>query len=188
MKEAQGTVLIVDDEESVRYVLAKELAALGYDPVVVASGQEALASLATQKFRLVMLDVKMPGMSGLEVLARLRGAHPGTAVVMLSAIADTDIAAEALRLGADDYLTKPWSSEDLGARVSGVLARKGKPVTRAEAASEGPGSSPRSLDAGDITKDLISQQVTLYERLASQFQEPGQERPKRRWWPWGKKA
>ena len=188
MKEAKGTVLIVDDEDSVRYVLARELKALGYEPVTATGGREALANLSSQRFSLVMLDVKMPGMSGLEVLAKLRRSHPSTAVAMLSAIADTDIAAEALRLGADDYLTKPWSSEDLGARVNGVLARKGKPASGEEGASEGPESGPRSLDAGEITKDLISQQVTLYERLASGFREPGQEKPKRRWWPWGKKS
>jgi DNA-binding NtrC family response regulator len=182
------TVLIVDDEEAIRYVLARELALLGYESVAVSSGREALQKLESQSFAVVMLDARMPGISGLEVLKRARADHLDTCFLMLSALVDTDIAATASRLGADDFLTKPWDPDDLGFRLDRAKERRAL-------ARQNKGEQPSSENAAsgekeyrDITKDLIGQQVTFYERLASRSEPPAKTRRSRRWWPWGRKS
>jgi DNA-binding response OmpR family regulator len=183
-----GTALIVDDEKILQIVLARELALLGYESEAVSSGQEALERLASQRFDLVMLDARMPGISGLEVLKEVRAGHPDTCIVMLSAVVDTDVAAAALRLGADDYMTKPWDLEDLSLRLR--RAREGR-------ARAGQGKGERSSSriaapgverAREITMDLISQQVTLFQRLAARSDSRGKARRSRGWWPWGRKS
>ena len=105
-----------------------------------------------------MLDVRMPGMSGLDVLKNLRADHPETCVVMLSAMVETSIAAETINLGADDYVTKPWESRDLRNRV--VRAHK-----RRELALQGESESAENkTDPLQITRDLVSQQMAAFER------------------------
>ena len=109
--------LIVDDEQPIRYLLSKQLEQWGYVCAAVSSGQEALEKLASRQFELMLLDVRMPGMSGLEVLRQLRDDHPAMCVVMLSALLDVKIMAEAIALGADDYITKPCDPDDLNIRL-----------------------------------------------------------------------
>ena len=154
-------ILIVDDEESVRYVFSSRLRRLGYDCTPVSSGREALEALENQDFDVVLLDVKMPGMSGLEVLRTLRPEHPLTCVVMLSALVDAEIASAALSMGADTYLTKPCSREYLRDRLQ--MARKHRARIIREGSESATGSSGLSLR--EITEDLIQQQMALYERL-----------------------
>ena len=181
MNSQPKTVLIVDDERSIRYVLSKQLEELGYQCMAVSSGQEAVAHLAQQRVDLVLLDVRMPGMSGLDVLRYLRAEHPLARVVMLTALADTDLAAQALRLGASDYVTKPYSLEDLSARLQKALAPK-EPLPQGGVA----GSPQRPVDERKVTLDLIGQQVSAIERL-SEPAEQAKAKSKRLWWPWGRR-
>ncbi len=111
------SALIVDDEQPVQYLLSKQLEQWGYDCAAVSSGQEALEKLANKQFDLMLLDVRMPGMSGLEVLRQSRDDHPAMCVVMLSALMDVKVIAEAIALGADDYITKPCDPDDLSIRL-----------------------------------------------------------------------
>lgn len=123
---ASGSVprlLIVDDDPDVRQFLRGELEAEGYGCWEAANGQQALGLLRTESFDLVLLDWTLPDFSGVEVCRRLRQAGLGTPVLMLTARDDVRERVEALDSGADDYLTKPFSLEELLARVRARLRR-----------------------------------------------------------------
>ena len=125
MEEDKLTILIVDDEEPIRIILSRKLAFDGYNCEVAADGKEALRKASMQSFDLVLLDINMPGLSGMEVLRSLTADHPGICVIMLTAMADTRMHIEALRLGAYDYITKPFDLDDLSARVKNALEIRG---------------------------------------------------------------
>jgi len=111
------SALIVDDEQPVQYLLSKQLEQWGYVCATVSSGPEALEKLGSGHFDLMLLDVRMPGMSGLEVLRQWRDDHPAMCVVMLRALMDVKVIAEAIAMGADDYMTKPCDPDDLKIRL-----------------------------------------------------------------------
>lgn len=117
MKETKGNVLVVDDEEPIRDIVSRVLGAEGFTCFVAADGREALEKTATQAFDVVLLDIMMPDMSGMEVLHHLTTANPDACVVMTTAVDDVQTAVEALNLGAVDYVTKPFNLDDLGKRV-----------------------------------------------------------------------
>jgi two-component system nitrogen regulation response regulator NtrX len=103
----QGRVLIVDDEESVRDMLSKVLEYENYEPAEAADGSEALAAMGGGDFDAMLLDIKMPGMDGMEVLKKVVEDHPGVPVIMISGHATISTAVEATKLGAFDFLEKP---------------------------------------------------------------------------------
>ena len=114
MTEQSQRALIVDDEEIIRYVLIEDLEEIGYECVQASNGQSALEQLDSQKFQVVMLDIRMPGMSGLEVMKRIRATYPDVCVIMVSAMGNPDVADRAIRsMGADAFVSKPWQSEEL---------------------------------------------------------------------------
>jgi DNA-binding response OmpR family regulator len=116
-------VLVVDDEAAIRDIVRRYLEADGFDVVEAADGQDALARMASVDPDLVVLDVMMPGMDGLEVLRHLR-ATSDVYVILLTAKADEVDKLVGLSVGADDYLTKPFSPRELAARVRAVLRRR----------------------------------------------------------------
>jgi len=120
----RSKVLIVDDESSLRRVLRVSLAARGFEVEEVSTGEEALALLATDQFELVLLDIEMPGMGGIETCKEIRRLSPRPMVFMLTARDGKSDKAQALQAGADDYLTKPFYLHDLVTRVGAALARK----------------------------------------------------------------
>jgi DNA-binding NtrC family response regulator len=124
MEERRATILTVDDEESIRDILCRKLQSLGYNCEVAADGNEALWKAFMHDFDLVLMDVKMPGLSGMEVLPKIITDHPDTCVIMLTAISDIQTAVEAMKLGAYDYLTKPFNLDDLVMRVERALERR----------------------------------------------------------------
>jgi len=164
MSQVERTALIVDDEESIRYVLSRQLEKLGYKCVAVSSGGEALRTINRQEFALVMLDVRMPGISGLEVLKALRLNYPETCVVMLTAVVDTLVAAKAMKSGADDYITKPCSLEYLSARLRRGYERRELARQREKESLASDGEPQKGVDLLAITNDLVHQQVAAYER------------------------
>ncbi|HEX9508048.1 MAG TPA: response regulator, partial [Myxococcales bacterium] len=99
-------VLVVDDEESVRTYVAELLGSAGYQVRTAQSGSQALEMLADNSFDAVLLDVMMPGMTGLEVLRRYRAANGSSPVIVLSALAGAGDAVRAMKMGATDYLSK----------------------------------------------------------------------------------
>lgn len=106
-------ILLVDDDESLRRVLQMELEELGYAVTVAASGAEAIASIEHDPPALVLTDVRMPGLSGLELLAHVRRQEPGIAVILITAYGSIQLAVEAMRAGAYDFITKPVNHDEL---------------------------------------------------------------------------
>ena len=106
-------VLVVDDEAVVRAGMARVLERQGLDVEVAASGAEALERMAEQSFTVVFLDIKMPGMDGVEVLRYIRSHHPRTLVIMITGYPTMENAIECLKLGAVDYLVKPFRADEL---------------------------------------------------------------------------
>jgi diguanylate cyclase (GGDEF)-like protein/PAS domain S-box-containing protein len=122
----QGSLLVVDDNELNRDALSRRLRQWGYLATVAADGREALELVETGTYDLVLLDVEMPGMSGLDVLTRLRTAHSDTElpVIMVTARTQGEDIVEAFRLGANDYVTKPIDFSVALARIGTQVSRK----------------------------------------------------------------
>jgi len=117
-----GRVLVVDDEPQIRRVLRSTLAARGYEVQDAASGEDALASLRQSRFDLVLLDVNMPAMGGLEACREIR-AGSAAAIIMLTVSDSEQDKVAALDAGADDYVTKPFGMPELLARIRAALRR-----------------------------------------------------------------
>ena len=117
-------ILVVDDEETVRDLLQRSLEEAGYDVVAAANGEEALYEMSQREVEVVLLDVKMPGMSGLEVLGKLTTDWPDICVIMATAVADVQTAVETMKLGADDYITKPFNLDDLVLKVQKAIEKR----------------------------------------------------------------
>jgi two-component system, NtrC family, nitrogen regulation response regulator NtrX len=116
-------ILVIDDEPAIRESLRMILEYEGYDCVLAATGQEGLALVERESPELVFLDIKMPGMDGLEVLQRIRTSHDALPVVMISGHATVSTAVEATRLGAFDFIEKPLASERVLVTVRNALDR-----------------------------------------------------------------
>jgi DNA-binding response OmpR family regulator len=117
-------ILIVDDEESIRFSLEDLLGRDGHDVVCVESGESALDEIARQEFDLALLDLKLGGIGGLEVLAALREQSMETAVIVLTAHGSMETAIDALRQGAHDYLLKPCDAASLRESVRTALQKR----------------------------------------------------------------
>ncbi len=117
-------ILIVDDEQSIRQVVAIALRREGHDVVVAEDGETATKELETNPVDVVISDIKMPGVDGLDVLRFAREHCPKTAVILMTAYTSTESAIEALRLGAYDYISKPFEVDDLVATVARALERR----------------------------------------------------------------
>lgn len=116
-------ILVVDDESAIRYSITKTLQRVGYQVDSAASGEEALEMIARQNYDVILTDIRMPGISGVELLARVRESAPEAIVILLTGYASLDTAVESLRLGAHDYLIKPSSSQDIRDSVARGIER-----------------------------------------------------------------
>jgi len=117
-------VLVVDDERSIRELLHITLRQEGYDVTLADGGEAAIRALDETVFDLVVTDLRMRGIDGLAVLRAVKERAPGTAVVMVTAFASTDTAVEAMKLGAYDYVTKPFKLDELRLTIASALERK----------------------------------------------------------------
>ena len=155
---SKGTILVIDDEqdliELVRYNLEKE----GYEVIAAADGQAGLDVATKHRPDLVVLDLMMPGIDGLQVCQKLRADQRvgRTPVIMLTAKATEADRIVGLELGADDYITKPFSPREVVARVKAVLRRA---VSQAE--------TPQTIRTGDLHIDLHGHEVTYRSRRIS---------------------
>ena len=132
MTEPSPTILLVDDEDSVRKVLAFPLEKDGYTVVQAADGEEALREFAAAEVDLVVLDIMLPRLDGLEVCRRLR-ATSTVPIIMLTARDDELDKVIGLELGADDYITKPFSIREFRSRVRALLRRAKAPYLAGDA-------------------------------------------------------
>ncbi|WP_372791201.1 response regulator [Paraconexibacter sp.] len=131
MADRAPRILLADDERSVQTLLTFALEKDGYDVVVAANGVEALERFKEQTFDLVVLDVMMPQVDGLEVCRRLR-AKSSVPIIMLTARSEEIDKVLGLELGADDYITKPFSLRELSSRVRAALRRAGMAAAASE--------------------------------------------------------
>jgi putative two-component system response regulator len=125
MNEVQTSVLIVDDEEPIRIALKKYLVQQGYEVATAGSGEEALKVLQKQKIACMLLDVRMPGLSGVDLVPQVMEIEPNIALLMLTAVNDATSAALCMQRGAMDYLTKPIELTDLSRAVQRALRKRG---------------------------------------------------------------
>ena len=116
-------ILIVDDEDGVRELLCDALRIAGFNPIPAPHGRAALTLLREQSISLVIADINMPQMNGFEMLTKMRAQNNQTPVLLLSARGERHDVTEGLRLGADDYVSKPFGLEEILLRVNAILRR-----------------------------------------------------------------
>ncbi|MGB7087373.1 MAG: response regulator [Phormidesmis sp.] len=120
---SNANILVADDEKSIRLTVNQALSSQGYEVKTVADGSSVLAQLQESSPDLLLLDIQMPGMDGIEVLKKAVTQQPSLKVIMISAHGSVDNAVEAMKLGAVDYLQKPFTPGELRELVSRVLKR-----------------------------------------------------------------
>jgi DNA-binding response OmpR family regulator len=170
-----STILLVDDEEAVQKLLAYPLEREGFRVVQARDGEEALARFAADRFDLVVLDLMLPKLDGLEVCKRLR-AQSTVPIIMLTARDDELDKVLGLELGADDYITKPFSIREFRSRVRALLRRAAAP-RQEQADGEVIELEPVRIDLARRTVELEGRQVQLtyveFELLRTMAAHPG---------------
>ena len=124
MVSEMPTVLIVDDEEAIRDLICEELTEAGYICDIASNVDEALTKLGTNNFDLALLDIKLPGMSGMDLLKMIGELYQMIKIIMMTGVNDLNTAVEAMKLGASDYIVKPFTLDKLIASVDTVLKNK----------------------------------------------------------------
>ncbi len=124
MDNDKSRLLVVDDETTVRRVLQRILEGAGYEVTTAANGVEALEVITGQEVEGILLDVMMPGMSGLEVLGQLATERPDICVIIITAVSETRTAVEALKAGAYDYITKPFDRDEVVISVNRGMEKR----------------------------------------------------------------
>lgn len=172
----QERILVVDDEPDIVALVAYHLARAGYGVSTASSGPEALAKATTELPALVVLDLMLPGMSGFEVLERLR-AEPSTAqiaVLTLTARREEPDRVRGLTLGADDYLTKPFSPQELTLRVGAILRRlRAPPSSPTDTVKIGPVRIDRAAHEVRVDGDIVDLTPTEYKLLLTLAERKG---------------
>ena len=176
MADRAPRILLVDDEQPIQTLLSFPLQRDGYEVVQAADGREALARYAEQVFDLVVLDVMLPRMDGLEVCRRLRAKGETVPIIMLTAKSEEIDKVLGLELGADDYITKPFSMREFRSRVKAALRRSG--MARADSDDERPiDTRGLRIDPGKRTVsrngDTIPTTYVEFEILAALARSPG---------------
>ena len=145
-------VLVVDDERSVRDALSRALRSEGYDVQLAASGGDALGLLSEASPDVIVLDIGMPGLDGLETCRLIRAKGDGVPILMLTARSGVSDRVDGLDAGADDYLVKPFALEELLARLRALLRRQ--PLAAVTPA-------PELLAYGSVALDPVTREVTV---------------------------
>ncbi len=143
-------ILVVDDEPAIRRALRPPLMELGFQVAEASRGEEALLALRNAVYDAVLLDVNMPGIGGIETLRRIRALSPRLPVLILTVRDQEEDKVEALDLGADDYVTKPFSTRELIARIRSAVRRMRAPARHEDA----------PMEIGEIRLDPVKRRVT----------------------------
>jgi two-component system alkaline phosphatase synthesis response regulator PhoP len=174
-------ILVVEDDRTLRTALAFNLTREGYEVQSAVDGEQALAMARGGQLDLILLDVMLPGMSGIEVLRVLRKDGIGTPVVILSAKGDEIDRVVGLKVGADDYVAKPFSRPELLARIEAVLRRERREVATDEQGDRARGPMELGavrIDVAQRTLEIAGQEVHLttkeFDLLAHFATHPGQ--------------
>ena len=168
------SILVVDDDPTVSDVVRRYLERAGYQVMLAPDGPAALTAFARHRPDLVVLDLMLPGIDGLEVCRRLRGRADGVPIVMLTALGEESDRVLGLQLGADDYVTKPFSPRELVLRVQSVLRRS---LVRPSPAPETLADGGLRLDVARRLAELDGADLTLtvreFDLLAFLIRNPG---------------
>jgi two-component system, OmpR family, KDP operon response regulator KdpE len=132
MDDSQGRLLIVEDDSALRRSLRTTLDVLGFDVGEASNGEDGLVRLRMVDYEAVLLDINMPGIGGIETCRRIRRIHTKMPILMLTVRDSEDDKVEALEAGADDYVTKPFQTRELTARIRAAIRRFRAPETPAE--------------------------------------------------------
>ena len=157
MVDRTARILLVDDEQSVQTLLSFPLRKDGYEVVQAVDGREALDRFSEQPFDLVVLDVMLPQLDGLEVCRRLR-ARSAVPIIMLTAKSEEIDKVVGLELGADDYITKPFSMREFRSRVKAALRRAGM---QRDDAPAGDGEREEALTSHELRIDFAKRSVRV---------------------------
>src|ERR1700678_291553 len=149
MNESQGRLLVVEDDSALRRSLRTTLGVLGFDVTEAGNGEDALLRLRMVDYEAVLLDINMPGIGGIETCRRIRRSYTRMPILMLTVRDSEDDKVEALEAGADDYVTKPFQTRELTARIRAAVRRFRAPETPAE----------MSIGNGAIMLDPIRRRV-----------------------------
>ena len=152
-------VLVVEDDPDIGRLVTLQLSELDCECRLITDGITALAEAQAGRYDLVILDIMLPRMDGLEICRRLRAGERHTPILMLTAKSSEIDRVLGLELGADDYLTKPFSMPELAARVKGVFRRADQARAATEAATTG--GAPQLIEAGGLRIDLQRHEVLL---------------------------
>jgi DNA-binding response OmpR family regulator len=155
MADRSARILLVDDEHSIQTLLSYPLRKDGYEVVRASDGREALDRFAEEPFDLVVLDLMLPQVDGLEVCRRLRS-RSSVPIIMLTAKSEEIDKVLGLELGADDYITKPFSMREFRSRVKAALRRAEMPSR-----GESPDGGEPALEVGDLRVDFTKRRVEL---------------------------
>ena len=131
----RGNILVVDDEIEIREGLEALLASEGFDVALAETVEAGLQKLEDRPYDLMLLDVSLPDRNGLELLREIRRRDPYLSIILITAYGSIDMARAAFKSGAQDYITKPWSNDELNQQVS--LAIEGRRLRRKRAAEAG---------------------------------------------------
>ncbi len=157
-------ILLVDDDVAFRHVMSSELLRLGYNVTTAASGEEALRKAAVNEPEVVLLDIRLPGMNGMDVLKQMREANPSTEVIMLTGHGSIDSAIESVKMGAFDYVSKPCPLDELNMRIQRAIERR---ALRHRASVLERGLTPPDLSGSFVGESPKFQQlVHLIDRVA----------------------
>jgi DNA-binding response OmpR family regulator len=170
---SRGLILVIEDEPSIAEVIRLNLATAGFGVRLEANGEAGLAAVSSLTPAAVILDVGLPGIDGIEVCRRLRAAQNWTPVLFVTARDDEVDRIVGLELGADDYVTKPFSPRELVARVASVLRRSRGALEGASTLRVGSvrlDSAERRIHAGD---QEVSLTATEFDLLAYLMRRPG---------------
>jgi two-component system KDP operon response regulator KdpE len=163
-------VLIVDDEPGIRQMIGEALKREGHESAMAKDGNEALQAAESQEFDLVITDLSMPGLEGLELVRRLRERDRETPILVLTVRREEREKVRLLDAGADDYVTKPFGIAELLARVRALLRRKAPPASRYELGGLHIDLGARSIRRGNAEIHLTP---TEFELLKTLLSKPG---------------
>jgi DNA-binding response OmpR family regulator len=166
-----SSILIVEDEERIASFVDKGLRSSGFATAIAPDGQSGLAMAASGRFDLVVLDLGLPDIDGIEVLRRMRGRGMSAPVVILTARDGVHSTVEGLEGGADDYVTKPFRFEELLARIRARLRAGTEAPSVLEAGEARLDLRTRKIHVGERTEELTAREFALAEML---FRHPGQ--------------
>jgi DNA-binding response OmpR family regulator len=167
-------VLVVDDDPTVSDVVRRYLERAGYAVTLAEDGRGALDAFSADRPALVVLDLMLPGIDGLEVCRRLRSSPEGVPIIMLTALGEESDRVLGLQLGADDYVTKPFSPRELVLRVQSVLRRSVvRPALETPQLTDGPLSLDVSRRIARLDGEELSLTVREFDLLAYLMRNPG---------------